>query len=116
MISSQTHIEDDIIMDLTTETNDVTETDLNNNNMGIEQKDQAASTVEDISSSEGGKVLLSFEAWEVDAVYKRSKENLKRFKAKSLNKKFIDTEVEQDDQSDLTGIIFLGVFNIVYVT
>jgi len=107
MISSQTHIEDDIIMDLTTETNDVTETDLNNNNnMGIEQKDQAASTVEDISSSEGGKVLLSFEAWEVDAVYKRSKENLKRFKAKYLNKKFIDTEVEQDDQSDLKGIKF----------
>jgi len=113
MISSQTHIEDDIIMDLTTETNDVTETDLNNNNInpleenvGIEQKDQAASTVEDISSSEGGKVLLSFEAWEVDAVYKRSKENLKRFKAKYLNKKFIDTEVEQDDQSDLKGIKF----------
>ena len=51
---------------------------------------------------------------------KRSKENLKRFKAKYLNKKFIDTEVEQDDQSDLKGIsfnicrlIFFGVFNII---
>jgi hypothetical protein len=101
-------------MDLTTETTDVVESDFNNNIESLEenggtdkQTGQAASVVEDASSSDGGKFMLSFEDWEVDAVYLKSKENLKRFKAKYMNKIFTDTEVEQDDQSGLTGMKFL---------